>query len=200
MLIYRLNQWGRMFDAFGPRRLMIIGSITYCFGLMMLSLSTQYYQFFLSQSIVAAAASGAIFNATMSSVATWFFKRRAAAFGIMNAGSSLGGVCLPIMMNHLFRQIGFPWTIRILGFLFLAMCGVASVTVKSRLPPRRTPFLLNDYIRPFQDKTMLLTMIGNFFFFWGMFLPLSYIILQGQSAGMSKTLAEYLLPILNAVR
>ncbi|ETS77417.1 hypothetical protein PFICI_11291 [Pestalotiopsis fici W106-1] len=191
--------WGRLFDAYGPRRLIFIGSIVYCFGLMMLSLSTHYYQFFLSQSIVAAAASGAIFNASMSSVATWFFKRRAAAFGIMNAGSSLGGVCLPIMMNHLFRQIGFPWTIRVLGFLFLAMCGVASMTIKSRLPPRRTPFLLNDYIRPFQDLPMVLTMLGGFFFFWGMFLPLSYIILQGQSAGMSTTLAEYLLPILNAV-
>lgn len=191
--------WGRMFDSYGPRYLLIGGTIVYIFGLMMTSLSSEYYQFFLAQAVVAAAGSGAIFNAAMSSVVTWFFKKRGAALGIVASGSSLGGVCLPIMMNHLIPRIGFPWTIRIIGFMFLGLCGIASLTVKSRLPPRAKPFNIDDYIRPFKDIPMLLTMIASFLFFWGMFLPFSYITLQAESAGMDPSLAQYLLPILNAV-
>lgn len=92
--------FGRLFDTYGPRWLLIIGTIVYVFGLMMVSLSKEYYQFFLAQGVVAAVGSSAVFNACMSSVVSWFFKRRAAAFGIMVSGSSLGGVVLPIMMNH----------------------------------------------------------------------------------------------------
>ena len=92
--------FGRLFDSYGPRWLLIIGTIFYVFGLMMVSLSKEYYQFFLAQGVVAAVGSSAVFNACMSSVVSWFFKRRAAAFGIMVSGSSLGGVVLPIMMNH----------------------------------------------------------------------------------------------------
>ncbi|KAI1843454.1 hypothetical protein JX265_013336 [Neoarthrinium moseri] len=191
--------WGRLYDTYGPRWLLITGTILYSFGLMMTSLSTEYYQFFLSQSILAAAASGAIFNAAMSSVTTWFFKKRGAAFGIIASGSSLGGVCLPIMMNHLIRQIGFPWTMRVVAFMFLGMCGIASATIKSRLPPRPKPVVFKDYLKPFTEPTMGLTMLAGFFFYFGMFLPFSYITLQAQSAGMDESLSEYLLPILNAV-
>lgn len=37
----------------------------------------------------------------MSTITTWFFKKRAFAFGIIAGGSSLGGVILPIMVRSL---------------------------------------------------------------------------------------------------
>ena len=43
----------------------------------------------------------------------------------------------------------------------------------------------------------LLTVLGSFFFFFAMFLPINYIILQAMTLGMGKRLAEYLIPILN---
>ena len=36
----------------------------------------------------------------MSTTTTWFFKKRGLAFGIIAAGSSLGGVILPIMVSR----------------------------------------------------------------------------------------------------
>ncbi|KAH8668621.1 major facilitator superfamily domain-containing protein [Xylariales sp. PMI_506] len=191
--------WGRVFDNYGPRWLLLIGTVLYVFAMMMVSLSTEYYQFFLAQGILGAAASGAVFNGAMTSTTTWFFKRRAAAIGIVASGSSLGGVCLPIMLNHLIPKVGFPWTMRILGFMFLGMCGIACATVKSRLPPRPKPLRLSDYTKPFRELTTVLTFAANFLFFWGMFLPFSYITLQAEAAGMDPSIAQYLLSILNAV-
>lgn len=38
-----------MYDNYGPRYLVLVGSFLHVFGLMMASLSTKYYQFLLSQ-------------------------------------------------------------------------------------------------------------------------------------------------------
>ncbi|KKA28868.1 hypothetical protein TD95_000256 [Thielaviopsis punctulata] len=191
--------FGRIFDNYGPRKTLILGTLTYVFGLMMTSLSKEYYQIFLSQSVVAAIGSSAVFNNSLSSVTTWFLRRRAAAFGIVAAGSSLGGVILPIMISHLIPRVGFPWTIRIVAFMFLGMLSITCVTVKSRLPPRPAPFSLATYVNVMRLPLMAVTVIGMFFFFWGMFLPFTYALLEAQSAGVSPSLVPYLLPILNAV-
>ena len=166
----------------------------------MVSLSTEYYQFFLAQAIVASAGSSAVFNSCMASLVSWFSKRRAAAFGIMVSGSSLGGVVLPIMMTHLIDRIGFPWMMRTMAFIFLALLCVTCATVKSRLPPRPRPFRAMEYVESLKDMRLAVSVVGFFLFMWGMFLPFNYALLQAQAAGTSKTLIPYLLPILNAVR
>jgi hypothetical protein len=45
---------GRLFDNYGPRPLMIGGTLLHVFGLMMASLATTYYQFILSQGVCSA--------------------------------------------------------------------------------------------------------------------------------------------------
>lgn len=191
--------FGRLFDSYGPRWLLIIGTIVYIFGLMMTSLSTKYYQFLLAQGICASLGSSAVFNACMASVVSWFFRRRAAAFGIMVSGSSLGGVVLPIMFDKLIARIGFPWAMRAVAFLFLGLLIVACLTVHSRLPPRPKPLVIREYLMGFTEPAFGLTVFACFLFFWGMFLPFNYIELQAQAAGMSPTLLPYLLSIINAV-
>jgi predicted MFS family arabinose efflux permease len=167
---------------------------------MMLSLSTEYYQIFLAQSILGSIGSSAVFNACIGSLATWFFRRRAAALGLMVSGSSLGGVCLPIMMDRMIKEVGFAWMMRTMAFVFLFLMGIACCTVRSRLPPRPRPFALSEYTNSLKEPAMLATVVGFFFFMWGMFLPFNYVILQAQQAGMSPNLVNYIIPILNALR
>lgn len=81
------GQWGRLYDSYGPRWLLFLGTPVYCFGLMMTSLSMRYYQIFLSQAIISSLGSGAVFNASLTSTTTWFYKRRGTVFGIVNSGS-----------------------------------------------------------------------------------------------------------------
>ncbi|RYP47285.1 hypothetical protein DL768_006626 [Monosporascus sp. mg162] len=190
--------FGRVFDNYGPRWLLLGGTVVYIFGLMMTSLSTEYYQIILSQGIVSSLGSSAVFNASMSCVMGWFFRRRAAALGVMVSGSSLGGVVLPIMMTRLIASLGFPWTMRIMAFMFLALLAVSCLTVKSRLPPRPKPVRFADYYRPLTEPTMAFVVAAGFFSFLGIFLPFNYLIIQAQQAGVSPTLVPYLLPILNA--
>lgn len=167
---------------------------------MMTSLSTEYYQIILSQSVVSAIGCSAVFNATISSVATWFRRHRAAALGSVAAGASLGGVIIPIMLTHLIQRLGFGWALRCVAFMFLGMLAFACLTIKSRLPPRRRTFMLKEYVNEMKDPLFGTTCLAFFFFYWGMFLPFSYIMVQAKDMGIDPDLVTYLLPIMSAVR
>lgn len=97
---------GRIFDSYGTRWILPLGTVFYALGLMLLSLSTEYYQIILTQGIVCGIGAAAVFNCASNSTLTWFFRRRAAALGIVVAGSSVGGIVLPILYVIL-RSISF---------------------------------------------------------------------------------------------
>jgi MFS family permease len=86
---------GKLFDSYGPRYPMLAGSILHVFGVMMMSLSTEYYQFILSQSVCTGIGAGCIFFAASNTIATWFKRNRAFALGIASSGSATGGVIIP---------------------------------------------------------------------------------------------------------
>lgn len=160
--------------------------------------SHEYYQFILSQGVCSPIGASLIFYPAMSSTGTWFFKRRALAFGIMAAGSSLGGVILPIMVNRIIDRSGFPWAMRSVAFLLLGLLLYANLTVRSRLPPSPKPWSFMEFVYPFRDPPFSLVVFASFLFFFGMFLPFTFIILSAEHDGMSQRMADYLVPILNA--
>ncbi|GAB7347458.1 hypothetical protein MBLNU459_g4374t2 [Dothideomycetes sp. NU459] len=188
---------GYAYDGYGPRWILVAGTFFHVFGIMMTSLATEYYQFILAQGICSAAGASMCFYPAMSALPTWFFRRRAAAFGLAAAGSSIGGVIFPIMVSRLVPRIGFGWAMRCAGFLILALMIIANLTVKSRLPPHPKPFGIRQFIQPLTEMPFFLTTLGCFCFFFGLFLPINFIILQARSLGMSARLASYLIPILN---
>lgn len=191
-------QWGFVFDKFGPKWLLVSGTIIYVFGIMMVSLGSEYYHFFLSQSIVCPIGASAVTSASMSCLVTWFHRRRATAFGIMMSGSSVGGIILPIMIPKLIDRVGFPWAMRAVGFMFLFLLTVACATVKSRLELDKKPVDMREYVRGIREPTMMSTVFGLFLVFWGLFLPYNFVILQARAQGMDADLVIYLLPIMHA--
>ncbi|EPS33230.1 hypothetical protein PDE_08192 [Penicillium oxalicum 114-2] len=190
--------FGTLFDNYGPRAILLGGTFFHVFGLMMASLSTEYYQFILAQGICSPLGASAIFNASVNSVSTWFAKRRAFALGITASGSSLGGVIFPIMVSNLIPKVGFPWAMRICAFVILAMLAIANATLKSRITHTKKPFDIMNFVRPLKDVKFVVTVAACFCFFWGMFLPFTFVITQAQRYGMSEHLSLYLIPILNA--
>ncbi|KAK2777178.1 hypothetical protein FQN52_003203 [Onygenales sp. PD_12] len=189
---------GKIFDSYGPRYLLLAGTILHVFGLMMTSISTSYYQILLAQGICSPIGAGAVFYPAINSTATWFFKKRAYALGIVASGSSLGGVILPIMVERLVTRIGYAWTMRVCAFTILGLCVIANLTIKSRIPPNPKPFKLTDFTSPFKEMPFLLTTIASWLFFWGIFLPFTFIISTGRAYGMSPNLTGYVIPIVNA--
>jgi MFS family permease len=165
---------------------------------MMTSISTKYYHFFLAQSVCSGIGCSFLFYPTIAACGTWFLRHRALAFGVMVAGSSIGGVVLPIAVDRLLGEVGFGWAMRIIAFIILGLLIFGNLAVKSRLPPLRRPFRFMDFCTPFSEKPFLLLALGSFFVYFGGFLPFNFLIVQAKEKGMSPTLASYLVPIINA--
>ncbi|KAI2616187.1 major facilitator superfamily domain-containing protein [Hypomontagnella submonticulosa] len=189
---------GKLTDNHGPRLPLLFGSFLHVFGLMMISISDKYYQIFLAQCICSGIGTSFLFYPTVAAAGTWFKKHRALAFGIMVSGSSVGGVVLPIMVQHLIEEVGFGWAMRITAFLILGLLILGNISVKSRLPPVRKPWTIQEYFVPFTELPFLLLAIGSLLLYIGAFLPFNFIIVQAKEAGMPTALTAYLVPIVNA--
>ncbi|KAK5063006.1 hypothetical protein LTR84_005082 [Exophiala bonariae] len=189
---------GKAFDDFGPSKLLIFGSFLHVFGIMMASISKEYYQFMLSQAVCSSIGACCIFTSAVSCLPTWFFKKRGMAIGLSASGSSLGGVLFPIIVSRMIRETSFGWTMRTCGFLVLGLCLFAIITVRSRLPPRKTPMTLMAFIRPLSEPPTLFTILALFMFYWGMFPIFSFITVVANGRGMSLELSQYLVSVLNA--
>lgn len=81
---------GPIWDTGHVRFLLGVGTIIMVFGLMMLSLCHEYYQFFLAQTIVTGIGFGFVFLPASGIVPQWFSTHAAFAIGVSTTGSSLG--------------------------------------------------------------------------------------------------------------
>jgi len=104
------------------------------------------------------------------------------------------------MIGRLIPVIGFPWVMRTCAFIFLGLLIVASFTLESRNKPNPRPVVLKEFLSPLRERPFLYTTLGSFFFFWGVFVPFNFIILEGEHFGMTPELAGYLVAILNGTR
>ncbi|KAH8694998.1 major facilitator superfamily transporter [Talaromyces proteolyticus] len=188
---------GKVFDDDGPRYLLAFGTFLHVLGLMLTSVSSQYVQIILCQGVVSALGSSMIMFPAVSCVQTWFREKRGQAMGPVMGSSSLGGIIFPCMVTSLLPQVGFGWTYRICAFLILALCVFANFTIKSRLPPNPTKFQIINYLRPFKEPTFVFVSLGIFFFWWGMFIPMNFIVEAALQRGISVHLSRYLVAILN---
>ncbi|KAG5978730.1 hypothetical protein E4U55_006014 [Claviceps digitariae] len=190
--------FGTIYDRYGPRQLIFVGTILHVFGLMMCSLGTQYYQILLAQGVCSGLGVSAILQPSMSSIHGWFNKKRGAAFGIVSTGSSLGGVIFPIMVSRLIHKVGFPWAMRTCAFLILSLLIVANLTIRTFRPPRPQKLTGAQLAQPLRETGFVFLCAGFFCFTFGVFIPINYLPLQALDAGMDPGLAQYLLSILNA--
>ncbi|KAF4965700.1 hypothetical protein FSARC_6540 [Fusarium sarcochroum] len=189
---------GKLYDNYGPRWLILGGSFMHVFGIMMASISTEYYQILLSQGVCSAIGVSAIFQPALSTIHGWFDTKRGAAFGILSTGSSLGGVIFPIMVTRLIKQVGFGWSMRICAFMILGLLIVANLTVKSFHPPRPQKVSGAQMLKPFREPEFVFCILGFFFFTYGIFVPIDYLPVQALQAGVNPHIVQYLIPILNA--
>ncbi|KAL2787362.1 monocarboxylate permease-like protein, mch4 [Aspergillus keveii] len=189
---------GPLLDTGHLHLLLGIGTVVTVFGLMMVSLCSSYYQFFLAQTIVTGIGFGLIFLPASSVVSQWFSTRTPLAIGISVSGSSIGAIIYPIMLQRLSEQIGFPWTVRIMGFMVLGTMLFTAAVMRVRVGKNPQKRKVVD-LRHFKDKFYLIACLSFFVNFLGLYVFYYYISLYAtEVAGTDQSLADYLLAILNA--
>lgn len=168
----------------------------YVLSIMMTSLCKSYYQFILAQGVLGGTAIGLTMVPAMAAPSQYFHKNRGAAMGIIIGGSSLGGVCFPLALGKMLYNpsLSFGWTVRICGFIILAVLTLSCAAIRARLPPRKGRFFLPS---AFKEPAYLAIIGAAFLMVFGFFIPFFYLPSYGVAHGMSSKLASYLVSILN---
>ncbi|KAB2570588.1 hypothetical protein BFW01_g1898 [Lasiodiplodia theobromae] len=189
---------GLLFDRFGPTYLLITGAVLHVFGLMMASISKEYYQFVLAQGVCSSIGTSFIFNPATVSVPMWFGpKKRGFAIAISSTGAPIGGIIYPIVVNRIIDGVNFGWAMRTCAFIILALMVVAVVTV--RLPSKPVKRSINRTIVRRMGSGPFVFLVAAFFFFtMGVLLPITYMTQNAVAKGLDTGLARYLVSMYNA--
>jgi MFS family permease len=219
--IYTFMAWfcgifiGPLFDKWGPKWLILAGSVCVVGAMMLLGectgmserfvfhqiplsyLSIAYWHFIIAFGIIAGFGTALLFTPPIAAVGHFFKAHRGHATGIACTGGSIGGIVFSQMLQELIPKVGFAWSTRIVGFVCLLLCIIANILISSRLPPSKTANAYPD-LRIFKKTTFSLTTAATFLIEWGVFIPLTYIISYALSSGFKQDFAYQMLPIMNA--
>jgi len=135
----------------------------------------------------------------MSLLPTYFNTRLGLAIGIASSGSSLGGVIYPIVLRSLVKNIGFPWAVRVIGFMALATLIIPCIVMKERVKPAvRKSRPMIDY-SAFTDAPYMTFVAATMIGFVALTVPLFYISYFALEQRITdENLAFYIVPIYNA--
>ncbi|GFF59951.1 riboflavin transporter MCH5 [Aspergillus udagawae] len=192
-------QVGPAFDAYGLKPLLIPGCIGLIGSIMVLSVAKEYYQFMLGFSVLGGISSSMVFTPSVACLTHWFLRRRALATGIAATAGGFGGIIFPIIIYNLSETVGFPWAIRILGFICCAFCILCILFLKTRLPPS-TNANNNGKInlRALCEMPFTLLTIAIILIDFALLIPLTYLPSYAEAHGLPSSLSYQLASILNA--
>lgn len=211
---------GPMFDKYGPRWIILSGTVLTAVGLMLMSISTgeswvsshllhrhkashpltlfqELWHFILSFGLVTGIGNSLLFTPSFAAPGHFFSRRRGIATGLAATGGSIGGIAYPLLLEALFPRLGWGWSIRVLAFVCLALCIAANFLIRKRLPPAKNASAHPDF-RIFRDRAFALTTIGIFLLEFALFVPITYISSYARAQGFSTSFAFHIVPILNA--
>jgi MFS family permease len=129
--------WGHLSDRYGPRIIVLAGSLLLTTGLALASLATSLAAFQLLFGVIVGASAAAIFAPMMACVTGWFDTRRSLAVSLVSAGMGMAPMTMSPLAAWLVVIHGWRTSLQIIAAL------VVVIMVPVALLIRRPPALAN---------------------------------------------------------
>ncbi|KAG8936163.1 hypothetical protein FRC02_004191 [Tulasnella sp. 418] len=189
---------GHLTDNGYIRQQLIVASIVLVVCIFLVAECKTLWQLVLCQGVGIGISSGFIFSPGMAMIPTWFHVRRARAYGIVAIGSSIGGTVLPIALRKLFDAVGFKWTIRILGFIIMALLLFYILVARPRVYPKKGAGGDSSISVILKNKPVMIYAIGATVIWFGLYNPLTFFDVYAQHIGIPKSRSFYTIVCANA--
>ncbi|GIJ91304.1 hypothetical protein Asppvi_010269 [Aspergillus pseudoviridinutans] len=164
------------------------GVLMMCLALALSSFSTNVTHLIISQGIFYALGGSVAYSPCILLMEDWFEKRKGLAFGVMWAGTGLGGVVLPIVMEQLLDRYGFRIALRAFAVALFLLTAPLVYFVKPRVPVSQRPKAPTPDLRFLITSTFALFEICNIVEALGFFLPSVYLPTYAGVIGASTSL------------
>ncbi|CAI7678438.1 unnamed protein product [Penicillium manginii] len=189
-------QVGPMFDKYGPRWILLIGSVLFTLTMFLLGSCKEYYQFMLCLGGLGGLSGALVTTPSMVVLSHWFNRRRGMATGIAMVGASLGGIIFPLILRATLDSLGWAWSLRIIGFIFMGLLSIGNICIKTRLPPKTRKGGLN--LRSFRDSRLVWFTAAQFFGQIVLVASLGLVPSYAIAQGFSTETSLYLMSVYNA--
>lgn len=122
---------GFLVDRWGPRKLVMVGSIFIFFGFVLLSRISSLAFFYGAFAVIGLGMSTCTQTVFMTAVGNWFHLKVGVAIGIVAAGFGLGGVLVPVVTKLIYL---FDWrtAMLIIGTGTLALVFPLSLIIRNK--------------------------------------------------------------------
>ena len=136
--------WGNLSDRFGPRRIVLIGSIALAAGAALASRAASLVEFQLIFGVIVGGAASAIFAPMMACVTGWFDTQRSLAVSLVSAGMGMAPVTMSPLAAQLISHYDWRTSLQVLAVI------AAVVMIPVALLVRRAPALAQQMSHPAQ--------------------------------------------------
>ncbi|KAL4888451.1 major facilitator superfamily domain-containing protein [Aspergillus ambiguus] len=191
-------QAGPVFDARGPRPLMVTGIVLTTIMLATMGNCSHYAHFLAVIGIVGGTGASMVQTSAISVISHFFQRHRGVAMGAASSGASIGGICIPLLMDKLTPRIGWSWATRVVALVCFILAVIGCLLMRSTQPKKSGWSAVMPTLSILADPVVGLTAASIFFQEWGLFVPLNYLPSYGIDYGISTSLAHQTLSILNA--
>ena len=125
--------WGNIFDRFGPRPVVLTGSVVLSLSLALSSRASSLIEFQLSFGLLIGAAAAAVFAPMMACVTGWFETQRGLAVSLVSAGMGMAPLTMSPLAAWLVTHYG--WRSAMLVIAGIAAVVMIPVSFLVRRPP-----------------------------------------------------------------
>ena len=105
---------GRQIDKYGPKWVLVFGSIAIGSGFFLLSLVDAVWQLYVTYLLMAIGFSCTSLVPVNTLITNWFIRKRGFAMSLTNTGLSVGGIVLVPFASYLISDWGLKITLPIL--------------------------------------------------------------------------------------
>ncbi|KAI1811057.1 MFS general substrate transporter [Poronia punctata] len=192
---------GPLYDAGHCRILLGLGTICVSLGFMLTSISTAYWSVFLAQGVLTGLGTSCLSIPSIAIVPPYFKpERRPLVMGMATLGSGLASTIYPVIVQTLIPRIGFPWAVRVQGFLTFALCLFAVIVARPRYTKNAGKRTFRNLFKgaKLRDTYYILYVTSIVFNNLGFFGPLFYLQSYAEHhGGANHPVTRYLLAVLN---
>jgi MFS family permease len=133
---------GRLSDRYGPRAVVTVSGFFVGISYLLMSKVSTVWQIYLFYGVFLGIGLAGVWVPLMSTVARWFFRRRALASGVVTSGVGLGIVIMPPVANRLISSYGWRTSYVIIGAIAMALIVIFAQFL--RRDPNQKSLLTDD--------------------------------------------------------